>query len=69
MRTITQEMILNFKKYLITEEKSPATVSKYVYDVCEFSKWVGQDALTKEMVLEYKSALIERYAPASVNAA
>ena len=69
MRTITQEMILNFRKYLITEEKSPATISKYVYDVCEFSKWVGQNVLTKEMVLEYKSALIERYAPTSVNAA
>lgn len=69
MRTITQEMILTFKKHLITEEKASATILKYLYDIGEFAKWAGQNEINKELVLEYKFALTERYAPASVNAA
>ena len=69
MRTITQELILAFKKHLITEEKAQATITKYIYDIDEFSTWIGTRSIDKELVLEYKSALAERYAPASVNAA
>lgn len=69
MRTITQELILTFKKHLITEEKAQATIAKYLYDIGEFARWIGTRSIDKELVLEYKSALTERYAPASVNAA
>lgn len=69
MRTITEELILTFKKHLITEEKAQATIAKYLYDIGEFAKWTGIRDINKELVLEYKSALTERYAPASVNAA
>ena len=69
MRTITEELILSFKKHLITEEKAQATIAKYLYDIGEFAKWTGTRDINKELVLEYKSALTERYAPASVNAA
>ena len=69
MRTITEELILTFKKHLITEEKAQATIAKYLYDIGEFARWIGTRSIDKELVLEYKSALTERYAPASVNAA
>ncbi len=68
MREITTEQLLNFKKYLIDEEKSAATVEKYVRDVEVFAAWVGERDLEKSVVLKYKTELCETHAPASVNA-
>ncbi|MBR3894202.1 MAG: tyrosine-type recombinase/integrase [Clostridia bacterium] len=69
MEHITDEMILGFKRYLIDEEKSTATVEKYLRDVAMFCEWLGDRALAKSAVLQYKTELCEKYAPASVNAA
>ncbi len=69
MQTITKESILNYKNYLINEEKSSATIGKYIRDISEFSIWLGKRELKKAEVLDYKSKLIEKYAPTSVNAA
>ena len=69
MRKITTEIIRSFNDYLIDEEKAVATVNKYLHDVGEFQIWLGQQELCKKTVLDYKSYLCERYAPASVNAA
>ena len=68
MRTITNEHIENFKNYLINEEKSEATVSKYLHDVTVFAEWLGEREIEKGAVVEYKAELCEKYAPASVNA-
>lgn len=69
MRKITTDTIKSFNDYLINEEKAAATVNKYLHDVGEFQTWLGQQELCKKTVLDYKSYLCERYAPASVNAA
>ena len=66
---ITNEQIERFQCYLINEEKSKATVSKYLHDVAFFAAWVGEQELTKQLVLQYKAYLTETYAPTSVNAA
>lgn len=55
-----------FKEYLKREEKSSATVEKYLRDVRVFLRFSG-GILSKEMVIRYKEKLKERYAPASVN--
>ncbi len=68
MKRITTETTLKFKAYLINEEKSEATVSKYLHDVSVFAEWLGEQDLEKIVVVEYKTALCEKYAPASVNA-
>lgn len=68
MRKITNELIANFKERLIEEEKSPATVDKYVRDVTLFMEWCNNARLCKALVLEYKQMAVEKYAPASVNA-
>ena len=68
MRKITNELIVNFKERLIEEEKSPATVDKYVRDVTLFMAWCNNARLCKALVLEYKQMAVEKYAPASVNA-
>ncbi|MBQ7793042.1 MAG: tyrosine-type recombinase/integrase [Clostridia bacterium] len=67
MKQISKELMQNFKDYLHDEEKSAATLDKYIRDVGTFAQWCGETELTKGLVLEYKQKLIERYAPASVN--
>ena len=69
MRKITTEIIRSFNDYLINEEKAVATVNKYLHDVGEFQRWLGEQELCKKTVLAYKSYLCEHYTPASVNAA
>jgi site-specific recombinase XerD len=68
-RTITPELILNFKNHLINEEKSTSTITKYIHDIEEFTVWLSDNEIEKSDVLAYKEFLIEHYAPASVNSA
>lgn len=67
MRKITGDLILGFKTYLINEEKSIATIEKYLRDITAFMRWLNIREVEKKIVLEYKAVLIEKYAPASVN--
>lgn len=67
MKKITDKEIRNFGEYLVNEEKSKATLEKYVHDVTAFAGWLGSAALCKIKVLEYKEYIIAKYAPASVN--
>ena len=67
MKKITQSMVVNFKNFLIDEEKSHATLEKYMRDINAFREWLGTKLIEKVTVLEYKAYLIENYAPASAN--
>lgn len=67
MKKITKELIKNFRRYLIEEEKAAATVEKYIRDINVFADWLGEKELDKETVLIYKENLTKNYAPASVN--
>ncbi len=67
MRKITGEAITIYRRHLINEEKSSATLEKYLRDVREFGLWTAGEALSKESVLEYKKILTSRYACSSVN--
>ena len=69
MRKITQELMENFRIFLINEEKAQATICKYLHDIADFQIWLVNRDLSKTMVLAYKAYLCEYYAPASVNAA
>ena len=66
-RFLTQEIISDFKGHLILEERSTATVEKYIRDVKTFSAFVNGAEVTKEVVIEYKKHLQENYAVRSVN--
>ncbi len=67
MKKITNRLIQKFKKYLIEEEKSAATLEKYIRDITVFMEWCNNAVIDKTLVLKYKQGLIENYAPASVN--
>ena len=66
-RILTEDFISGFKEYLILEERSRATVEKYIRDVKVFSAFVNGVEITKEVVIEYKRHLQEAYAVRSVN--
>ena len=66
-RILTEDFISGFKEYLILEERSRATVEKYIRDVKVFSAFVNGVEITKEVVIEYKKHLQEAYAVRSVN--
>lgn len=65
-RVITAKEIAMFKEHLIFEEKSAATVQKYIRDVKTFATYVVGD-ITKETVITYKKYLQKHYAVRSVN--
>lgn len=67
MKKITVELINKFKNHLIIEEKSQATIEKYIRDITTFMMWLAERAVDKALVVEYKNIIIESYAPASAN--
>lgn len=64
----TNELLEEFVRYLLEEERSKATVEKYERDVKHFIKYLGIDnIITKERVLEYKESILLEYSVTSVN--
>ncbi|MDD6484371.1 MAG: tyrosine-type recombinase/integrase [Clostridiales bacterium] len=66
-RILTQKIIYEFKEHLISEERSGATVEKYIRDVKAFAVYVNGAEITKETVINYKKQLQESYAVRSIN--
>ena len=66
---ITDELIKKFAVFLAEEEKSKNTIQKYIRDAFFFAQWARGAQVSKALLIEYKSYLCERYAPASANSA
>lgn len=63
-----EAMIKTYEKYLNHQEKSPATVEKYLRDVRAFFDFLHNETVDKEDVIAYKQHLIEaQYAVNSIN--
>ena len=64
-REINQKLIVNYKNHLIDEEKSLATITKYIRDIEKFYQYADKKEVTKELVkLE---ELMKSYKPTSIN--
>lgn len=67
-RILSEKNIETFQNHLLQEEKSTATMEKYLRDVRAFLVFSGQAAITKDLVMAYKQALLEKnYAVRSIN--
>lgn len=67
---LTAERIAAYGRYLKQEERTPATLEKYLRDVRAFALWLDGRPVTKEAVTSWKERLLmERRAPSTVNAA
>ena len=56
-RILTEDFISGFKEHLILEERSGATVKKYIRDVKAFAVYLSGNEITKETVIAYKKHL------------
>lgn len=64
---ITNENLNGFKHYLIENECSSATISKYLHDVKCFENFAKDRTLNKDLILEYKNELASQYEKSSAN--
>ncbi len=67
MKYLTNDDLQKFKVYLKEEEKSDATIEKYLRDIRCFYGFLAGRAVRKEETIAYKNYLTKKYAPASVN--
>ena len=63
----SQVQVQGFCAHLKKQEKSEATVEKYLRDVRAFCAFAGEGVIDKTTVMAYKAYLGERYAVASAN--
>lgn len=66
---LISQQIERYAHHLLLEEKSTATIEKYLRDVRAFACWLDGREISKERTSEWKSHLITQgYAPATINA-
>ena len=66
---LTPLQIQAFARHLRLEEKSEATMEKYLRDIRAFARWLDGREISKGLSAAWKAHLVERgYAPASINA-
>lgn len=66
-RRLNENLLTYFANYLRNEERSSATIGKYLHDVRVFYDFIRTEPLEKAKVLEYKSYLSQKYAISSAN--
>ena len=67
-RVLKQKNLEQFKEHLMLEEKSDATVEKYIRDAVKFSTFAGGSGISKETVITYKNRLKDDgYSVRSIN--
>ena len=67
MRKLEVQTIEIYRNHLIDEEKSKATIEKYIRDINAFCTWAAEWEIDKRLLLEYKESLMATYKPRSVN--
>lgn len=67
--TITEQSVLEFKQWLVGEERQPGTIEKYVRDIRELMDFLKDDELTNETVSKWKAYLLSEkgLAPITIN--
>lgn len=66
-RILDPKQMQKFEFHLRNEERSAATIEKYMRDVRFFASFIRDTEISKQTVLEYKSKLNETYAVTSAN--
>lgn len=66
-RKISLELISSYAVSLREQEKSTATIQKYVHDLVVLCDYLADKTLTKSTLIDWKEHLTTEYAAASVN--
>lgn len=64
---VTEKEIAEFERHLFRNEKEKGTISTYLTVIRQFVNFLDGRELEKDLVLDYKAAIIERNAPSTVN--
>ena len=67
VKMLNTNKIKAFERYLQSEERSKATLEKYIRDVRAFATFAGEAEIEKDLVLKYKNELKQSYAVTSAN--
>ena len=63
------KMLEKYESYLNAEEKSKSTIEKYIHDIKCFIDYTKGQKLTKQLVVDYKENLTQKYSVSTVNGA
>lgn len=66
-RKITSVLLKTYKEYLAEDEKSKATLEKYMRDIRYFAEFTADQQIDKTVILAYMAELEQNYAVASAN--
>ncbi len=66
-RKITEETLAAFARQLGEEERSPATLEKYLREVRQFAAFLGGREVTRELAAAWREELSAHQSPATVN--
>ena len=67
--TLTPDLIRRYARQLREQERSAATIQKYVHDLTALAEFLGDRPLTKELAAEWRAELTAQgCAPVTVNA-
>jgi len=66
---ITEDLIKQYRDYLYEEERSVATINKYICDLHKLMDYAGRRNLDKKLLISYKKALQKsgKYKTSSIN--
>ena len=69
MRIVTDELLEKYECYLREEEKSKATIEKYLCDLRKFQRFAGEQEVTKRLTVAYKEHFVskQQYEISSIN--
>ena len=60
---ITEKEITGFRKYLMENEKSEATMEKYLHKIRNLSRWLDGRPLHNTELIAYREILKDQYQP------
>lgn len=66
-RIISSDLLMKFEDHLKSEERSYATIQKYLHDIRVFMAYLDGNIVDKSKVLSYKEMLGEKYEVSSAN--
>ena len=66
-RKITEETLAAFARQLGEEDRSPATLEKYLREVRQFAAFLGGREVTRDLAAAWREELSARQSPATVN--
>ncbi len=67
MQKLTEEILTDFRAYLVREERSPGSIEKYMRDTHAFAVFLEGRPVSRELAAKWKESLLETRTPRTVN--